>query len=69
MANPVFGLFGAPQQPPRSNMVQQFQQFMNNFKGNPQQKVQELLQSGQMTQEQFTQFSSIANQIMGRKGL
>ena len=32
MANPLFGMFtqGAPQQP---NMFQQFQQFINNFRG------------------------------------
>lgn len=69
MPNPIFGLFnGNPQpQPQQSNMIQRFQQFVNNFRGNPQQKVQELLQSGQMTQEQFNQFRSIANQITGRR--
>lgn len=68
MANPLFGMFGNSQQQQRPNMMQQFQQFMSNFRGNPQQRVQELLQSGQMTQEQFNQFSNIANQITGRKG-
>lgn len=68
MPNPLFDAFGGGQSPQKPNMLQQFQQFMSNFRGNPQQKVQELLQNGQMTQEQFNQFSSIANQITGRKG-
>lgn len=67
MPNPIFGLFNGNSQPQQPNMVQRFQQFASNFRGNPQQKVQELLQSGQMTQEQFNQFRSIANQITGRR--
>lgn len=42
------------------NMMQQFNQFRSAFQGNPQQKVQELLNSGQMTQEQFNQLSQMA---------
>lgn len=68
MPNPLFDAFGGGQPPQKPNMLQQFQQFMSNFRGNPKQKVQELLKNGQMTQEQFNQFSSIANQITGRKG-
>lgn len=45
------------------NMVQQFNQFRSTFQGNPQQKVQELLNSGQMTQEQFNQLSNMAQQF------
>lgn len=67
MANPLFGMFNTPQQQQKPNMFQQFQQFMNNFRGNPQQKVQELLQNGQMTQEQFNQFSAMADQLTGRR--
>lgn len=69
MANPFFGRFGgsgnnAPG--PFSNianMMNQFKQFRNNFQGDPRQQVQELLNSGQMTQEQFNQLSSMANQF------
>ena len=67
MANPLYGMFNPPPQQ-KPNMFQQFQQFMSNFRGDPRQKVQELLNNGQMTQEQFNQFSSIANQITGRRG-
>lgn len=40
--------------------------FRNNFACTPQQKVQELLNSGQMTQEQFNQYKAIADQFLGR---
>ena len=44
-------------------MMQQFNQFKNNFRGNPQTEVERLISSGQMSQEQFEQFRSMANQI------
>lgn len=44
-------------------MIQQFNQFRSTFQGNPQQKVQELLSSGKMTQEQFNQLSQMAQQF------
>lgn len=37
------------------NLVKQFQQFKQNFSGNPQQQVQQLLNSGKVTQEQYNQ--------------
>ena len=51
------------------NFMNQFNQFRQNFgnQQNPQQMVQHLLDSGQMTQEQFNQLSQMANQILGRK--
>ena len=42
------------------NMINQFNQFQSNFNGDPKQKVQELLNSGQMSQEQFNQLSAMA---------
>lgn len=65
MPNPLFGMFNQNNQQP--NMFQQFQQFINNFRGDPRQKVQELLQNGQMTQEQFNQLSNMADQLTGRR--
>lgn len=51
------------------NFMNQFNQFRQNLgnQQNPQQMVQHLLDSGQMTQEQFNQLSRMANQILGRK--
>lgn len=69
MANSFFGRFGGSgngMPGPFSNianMMNQFKQFRNNFQGDPKAQVQELLNSGQMTQEQFNQLSSMANQF------
>ena len=46
-----------------SNFISQFNQFRSAFTGNPEQRVRQLLQSGQMTQEQFNQFAETANQL------
>lgn len=45
------------------NLLERFQQFKNTFQGDPKQMVQNLLSSGQMTQEQFNRFSQMANQL------
>ena len=45
------------------NMMSQFQQFKANFQGDPRQKVQELLNSGKMSQQQFNQLSQLAQQF------
>jgi len=34
-------------------LMQQFIQFKNNFKGNPQEQIQQMLNSGKITQEQY----------------
>lgn len=62
----LFNLFG--QQTPMinggfANMMSQFQQFKQNFSGDPKQRVQQLLDNGQMTQQQFNQLSQIATQF------
>lgn len=49
---------------------QQFDAFEQNFKrnnANPQQMVQNLLNSGKMTQDQFNQYRNVANQITGMR--
>ena len=44
-------------------LISQFNTFKNNFQGDPKAQVQSLLQSGKMTQQQFNQFSQLANQL------
>ena len=46
-----------------ANMMRQFQQFKASFHGDPRQKVQELLNSGKMSQQQFNQLSQLAQQF------
>lgn len=50
-------------------MIQQFNQFRQTIPGDPRQQVQRLLDSGQMSQEQFNQLSSMAQmfqQLIGK---
>ena len=67
-------MFGNQQAPMMNNgllgMMNQFNQFKQNFVGDPKQQVQQLLDSGQMTQQQFNQLSQAATQfqqMMGRR--
>ena len=46
-----------------SNFISQFNQFRSAFTGNPEQRVKQLLQTGQMTQEQFNELAETANQL------
>lgn len=45
--------------------INRFNQFRSAFNGDPRQKVEELLQNGQMTQAEFNKLSQIANQLIG----
>lgn len=62
MPNPLMGLLGNNQNQNNGffGLIQQFKQFKQNFKGDPKQQVQELLNSGKMTQEQLDQCASMA---------
>ena len=64
MGNPFFNQ-NSPMQSsnPMMNMLQQFQQFKANFQGDPRQRDQELLNSGQMSQQQFNYLSNLAQQF------
>lgn len=66
MANPLFGALGGSVQPRQNaftGLVQQFKQFKQNFKGNPKEQVQELLNSGKMSQDQLNQCMSMARNL------
>lgn len=43
--------------------LKRFQQFKQTFQGNPQQQVQQLLNSGKITQEQYNQAVEMAKQL------
>ena len=70
MASPLFNAFGSSPQPSRnpfanmSNFMNRFNQFRQSFNGNPEQMVQQMINSGQMSQEQFDQAADMAKQIM-----
>ena len=64
MSNPLFQMFGNAMPNgfgQMGNIFQQFQQFKKNFTGDPRQQVQQLLNSGKITQEQYNQAVQMAN--------
>ena len=68
MANPLFNTFGNNNQ--FGNLIQQAQAFKRQFTNtNPRAEVERLLNSGEMSQQQFNEYSQIAQQVaqmMGR---
>jgi hypothetical protein len=69
MANNLYNQFGR-QNNPFEQLAQQARDFKKQFNINPRQEVERLLQTGQMSQSQFNQYSQIAQQVaqfMGNK--
>ena len=68
MANPLFNTFGNNNQ--FEDLIKQAQEFKRQFTNiNPRAEVERLLNSGQMSQQQFNEYSQIAQQVaqmMGR---
>ena len=60
MMNNPFNMMGNPMQ----MIMQRFNQFRQTFQGDPQQQVQQMLNSGRISQEQYNQAVQTANQIM-----
>ena len=67
MSNPLFNALGGGKMPGAMGQfqqrMQQFQQFRNNFQGDPKQEVEKLLQSGKMSQQQLNQLQAMAQQF------
>ena len=65
--NPFMAALGGGQMPgPMGNfaqMVQQFNQFKANFKGDPKAEVEKLMQSGKLSQQQLNQLQQMAKQF------
>ena len=64
MANPLFDQFGGQQNNPMQQLVEEARHLKQTIQ-NPRAEVEKLLQTGQMSQSQFNQFSQIAQQIVG----
>ena len=60
--NPLYGQMN------QGNIIQRFQQFQRMFRGNPQEQVQQLLNSGKVSQEQYNKAVQMANQLRGVLG-
>jgi hypothetical protein len=65
MSNPLFNALGGgmPQGNGPMQMIQQFMQFKQNFKGDPKAEVQKMLQSGKISQQQLNQVQKMAGQF------
>lgn len=66
MSNPLFQMLGNAM--PNGvgnlgNIIQQFQQFKQGFRGDPRQQVQQLLNSGRVSQEQYNRAVQMANML------
>ena len=70
MNNPLVG--GMPQMGgPMGNfqqLMQQFNQFRQTFKGDPQQQVQQLMNSGKVSQQAYNQAYQMAQQFQKMMG-
>lgn len=65
MPNPIYSAMNGQtsQMNGFANMVKEFNNFRANFNGDPRQQVQNLLNSGRMTQQQYNELSQMAHQI------
>lgn len=66
MPNPLYQQMG--QQMPMNGFMQRFQQFQQMFKGDPRQQVQNLLNSGKVSQAQYNQAVQMAQQLQQMLG-
>lgn len=66
MSNPLYNMFANK---PGDNIMQRFQMFRQSFKGDPQQQVQQLLNSGRVTQQQYDQAVRRARELQKVLGI
>ena len=55
MSNLLFDQFGNSQYGNMNSLVQRFNQFKQQFHGDPRQQIQQMLNSGKITQDQYNQ--------------
>ena len=67
MSNPLYQQMGNTQMG-SGNILQRFQQFRQMFQGDPRAQVQQLLNSGQVSQQQYNQAVQIAQQMQRMMG-
>lgn len=69
MANPLFQQMGCGQMPGQIGQIMNaFNQFKQSYQGDPQQEVQRLLNTGQMTQEQYNRMQQMASYLSRMTG-
>lgn len=65
MSNPLFQQMASTQS---GNVIQRFRQFAQTFRGDPRQQVQQLLNSGRVSQAQYNQAVQMAQQLQRMLG-
>ena len=63
MSNPLMSILGVSSKTSNKSIVEQFKDFRNSFKGDPQAKINEMLSSGQITQSQLNQATEMAKLV------
>ena len=66
MSNPLFNMLSGQMQ--MNPIMQRFNQFRQMFRGDPKQQVQQMLNSGRITQAQYNQAVQTANKMMKMMG-
>lgn len=66
MSNPLFGMM--QQNNPINGMIQKFQQFQQMFRGDPRQQIQQMMNSGKVSQYQYNQAVQMAQQLQRMMG-
>ncbi len=61
MPNSLYNSFGPKDE--ISDFINEINNFKKSFNGNPRTEVENLMRSGQLTQEQFNQYAQIANRF------
>lgn len=57
MANPIYSMMN------QNNMLQRFNQFKASFKGDPREQIQQLLNSGRISQQQYNNAVNMAQRF------
>lgn len=65
--NPLYNEMGNNNVP--DNFMSKFQQFRQNFKGNPQEQVQQMLNSGKVSQADYNRAVQLAQQFQRMFGI
>ena len=66
--NPLYQQMAPQAGPQMGNLLQRFQQFQQMFKGDPRQQVQQLLNSGKVSQSQYNNAVQMAQQMQRMMG-
>lgn len=64
MNNPLYKQIQQQSQNPMNGFMQRFNQFRQNFSGNPQEQIQKLMNSGKISQQDYNNAYQMAQQMM-----